>query len=601
MALAAPPEPTVESLLQPLSTPYDIDATTDRGLALQELDARIADDPEEAAVATSYAIERFWNFCALCGWTQDEKDPDLPYKPLPPYAYVKEICDFWDERNAQGRFVHDRNAIIKSRQMQLSWLGCLFLLYLAITRPASKCVIISREYDSGELLIGRITEAYGKLPRYLTKTLGLPPVSKKNFSARRITFPNGSVIMVRPQRGGQAARSISPTAVLLDEAAFQDDIQKTITSVLGGQPLWACLITTVDAGPVRDIYDDRVDGAEGGPLKPLLSTRHHGLTVFKNRINGFTIYDLFYFADPIKATPEWKAENYAKLAPFGAWQWDREMEHDWDVAGGTPMFDCFDPAVHVAPYPYELDLESEDRPAVIVRLPEGQELRYGPCTLGFAVDHGTSHPCGGLWVARDPDGDLYAYRDYCVAGRTAGQSALALRAATPDAEYDLISPSYQVIDANAPLADRQDTQISDLYRFQDGKTGAEPIWPRLDHCKKPPGSVNRGVQEIRQMLIATLAWWHLGNLAAGGEGHWYFRRPSAGYPDGLPDDVIEQYAQGRQLLISPLCTDLVRELRAARWEERTDPTLNAPEKEVDRDNHVWKCLSYLLAEGFGGR
>lgn len=592
MALAAPSDaPSLQSLLQPTMEPYDDEATTDRGLALLELDARICGDKEESAVATSYAIEAFWAFCALCGWTQDEKDPDLPYKPLPPYAFIKEICDLWDQRDERGRFVHKRNAVIKSRQMQLSWLGCLFLLYVAITRPASKCVIISREFDSGEYLIGRITEAYSKLPQFLVRTLGLPPITKRHFSGRKITLPNKSVIFVRPQRGGQAARSISPTCVLLDEAAFQEDITKTLTSVLGGQPLWACLITTVEAGPIQDIYEDKVDGAMGGVGK-MLSNKFRGLTVWKNRLNEFTIYDLFYYADPLKSTEEWKRENYFALAPFGAWQWDKEMEHDWTVAGGSPMFPMFDPSVHVSPSPFRIDVHG-GVPVIIVPK-EGEQDEYrAAVTLGLAVDHGRSHPCGTLWVARDAEGDLYAYRDRSVAGMTAGQNALAIRGEMTDEEYRAIPSRYQVIDANAPLADRQDTQISDLYRYADGRSSGSPILPHLDHVKKPPGSVNRGAEEIGQMLMATMA-----NVCPT---HPYLRRPSKGFPNGMPEDVIAKYASGRMLMISPLCTAFIKELRAARWQEKQDPTLNAPEKEVDRDNHVWKCLSYLLAEGFGGR
>jgi hypothetical protein len=268
------------------------------------------------------------------------------------------------------------------------------------------------------------------------------------------------------------------------------------------------------------------------------------------------------------------------------------MEHDWDVAGGAPMFPMFDPSIHVAPNAYELDFAASEGVELIATQRDGREFRY-PVTLGLGIDHGSSHPCGTLWVARDRDGDIYAYRDRSIAGLTAGQNAIEIRSMMSDLEYQKIPKRYQVIDANAPLADRQETQISDLYRYSDGRRSGTPILPHVDHCKKPPGSVNRGAQEIGQMLMAT--------LAAVAPHHRHFKGPTKGYPDGLPREIIDEYAQGRMLLISSTCTAFIKELKAARWDERNDPTLNAPEKEVDRDNHVWKCLNYLLAEGFGGR
>lgn len=598
MALAPPVAPPsalelAERLLIPRDEPYDEEATVERSEDLLYLDQLCDGDLELSGLITSIALESFWNFLALACWTQDEKDPESPYKPFPPYAYVKEIADIWEERDPAGGFANSRIAVIKSRQMQLSWLGILWLLYLSLLRPASKCVIVSRELDTGEFLIQRLRESYEKLPRYLVNCLSLAPPSQKNFTTKHIRFPNRSEIVVRPQRGGQAARSISPTAVLLDEAAFQEDITKTMTSVMGGQPLWAGLITTAEPGPIQDIYEDRRDGGLGGKAK-VLSNRFKGLEVWKNRLNGFTIVDLYYYADPVKATPEWKVKNYAMLAPFGAWQWDKEMEHDFSVRGGLPIFDMFDPSIHISPVPFELDL-TRDRPQIVVPHERGARPPFRDwVTLGFAVDHGHSHGCGTLWMAKDTSGDLYAYRDRCVAGMPAGQNALAIRGAMSDEELRRIHPSYQLIDASAPLADRNDVQVGDLYRYADGRQGiGAPIMPRLDNVKKGPGSVDRGIQEISQMLLAT--------MAQVAPTHEYFKKPSRAWPTGMPPEVVAEYANGRMLLISPLCTELVREIKGARWQERRDPTLNAPDKEIDRDNHVWKCLSYLLAEGFGGR
>ena len=61
-----------------------------------------------------------------------------------------------------------------------------------------------------------------------------------------------------------------------------------------------------------------------------------GLKIRKNPLNGFTVVELDFIADPMKRDPEWIARERARVSPK---QWAVEMMRSWETFAGRPVYD----------------------------------------------------------------------------------------------------------------------------------------------------------------------------------------------------------------------------------------------------------------------
>lgn len=594
------PGDLLQSLIQPLTRPYTDEEALSRSDQLLLLGGLCGDNPTVAAVAASFAIESFADYLALCAWSEDEKNSLLAIKPAPPLQYIRTIASFLEAKDPAdpSKWAHPIVSMIKSRQMWQSWLAVHWILWRCLSARSTRALVVSKTEDHGIELLNRAAIAYKHLPRWFIDALpGRWPTNHGFFQTRGVRFPNRSAIRVLPEKGGDASRSFSANLFLLDEAAFQQYFGRTWTSIMGGaasSPGRATALAISTVGLVnRDFYEivtDRIGDQVGGPDE--YAHRSPGLNIYRGRLRRGWIIDLDYSADPAK-DDAWKAQALALVGDIRRWR--AEYDRDWFAHSGQPLFPQLDARAHILPTQPVLERYGQNR-RWYIRVPNstpGKPDYLAPCTIGFAVDHGTRNPCGAILCACSREGDIYAIWDYSVAGRIAQENAWAIREALgPEIVTDA---PFQAIDAFMLDPNCRAGTVADLYRYEwttspdgEGRVQGRPILPHLRPAAKLGGQgvghVQRGIDEINDMLNATLAT----------------RHPRSPYwqTTGLPPDAIERMRTRRKLLIAPSCAALWQELQRGRYRDLSNQTVNQPEAEVDRDNHVRKALVYLLMQGF---
>jgi len=122
-----------------------------------------------------------------------------------------------------------RFAIFKSRQMMVTWIICIAILWEAYFKPGSRIAIISlKEEDAGKL-IGRIKVIAENLPAHWR--VALPKINyykgKKGIILRAVVVHEGnleSVIQAYPQNGNPG-RSETLSLAYWDEVGLCDDAE----------------------------------------------------------------------------------------------------------------------------------------------------------------------------------------------------------------------------------------------------------------------------------------------------------------------------------------------------------------------------------------
>lgn len=592
IAFLEPPVHSIDHFLEFIDVPYTDDLALERACDLMRFYRSLESDPTKARMVARFALSSFWNFLALLAWTEDEKASFLSLKPMAPLAYVYNIAEFVDAREANGiDFVNGTCIFPKSRQLMVSWLATLWSLYLCLRRRSTKALYISKTEDHGKELLLRCNKAYNLLPRWFKVAIRETRPIDRMFNTDRGVFLNGSTIIVLPERGGDSARSFSATCVILDEAGSQPSFSESWTAVQGGAQsargrtsTWAISTAKVTSFGFKEIHQDIKDGITGG-----VDIRFHdsrGLHIYRNKLNKANIVEVHYTADPAKATVAWRIAAQADFRSMADWK--QEMEMDYFALSGTPLFPMLDPTIHMM---RSMPLITKDKGKWFIEVPKrGGEKYVSRCVMGLGIDHGRRNPCGAVMPVADRSNDVFIGWDYSEVGRTASENAWAIKKALGD-KYD--GCAFQAIDAMSSVPDRHVGKIEDLYRYEyrqqpDGEyLKCEPILPRLMACKKFPGSVQAGIDQIADMLHATRA------VVAPDDSYWELNR--------YDKAAVKKFAQGRMLLIAPSCHETMKELQLGRYKDTKDDTVNQPEGEKDMHNHIRKAFSYLMGEGFGYR
>lgn len=185
--------------------------------------------------------------------TKDEHDENNPVKLFPEKPYIPYLLDLWHKKERSIFFV------AKSRQIMLTWLCCVFALWLAKSIPHRLIFLQSKkEEDAANLVFSggrtgknwntaRISFIEKHLPWWLQDE-GIESAYGK------LLFPNGSKIWGVPE-GADMIRSYTPSLVVSDEAAFQPEFGSAYTAMLpiakqGGMLL---AISSANPGPFGDI------------------------------------------------------------------------------------------------------------------------------------------------------------------------------------------------------------------------------------------------------------------------------------------------------------------------------------------------------------
>ena len=171
-------------------------------------------------------------------WTKDEGDAEHPYKAFPSKPHLFRLTrDLW--RDEEKVVLVD-----KSRQMMVSTLCCLFLLWLILFRKGRNCYISKQSRELAvELMADKIIGPYERLPEWMRLTFPLE-ITKQVVRATRT---DSRITAVAQNAAVGAFRGNRASVVLVDEAAFQEYFPQMIGAAKEMcDRLWA--ITTANMG-----------------------------------------------------------------------------------------------------------------------------------------------------------------------------------------------------------------------------------------------------------------------------------------------------------------------------------------------------------------
>lgn len=179
--------------------------------------------------------------------TKDEHSETEPVKLFPEKPYISYLLDMFYKKEQSIFFV------AKSRQIMLTWLCCVYALWLAKAVPQRLIFLQSKkELDAANLVFnggrtgknwdtGRISFVERHLPEWL-QDKGV------ESSYGKLLFPNGSQIVGIPE-GADMVRSYTPSLMISDEAAFQPEFGGAYTAMMPVTKQGGQLIAVSSANP----------------------------------------------------------------------------------------------------------------------------------------------------------------------------------------------------------------------------------------------------------------------------------------------------------------------------------------------------------------
>ena len=187
-------------------------------------------------------------------FTCDQHDKQHPIKAFPvDRPHIGYVTRLWQ---------HNRLlAIVKSRQMLMTWLFSTLALWDAMFHPGRLIMLQSKREDDaigdenvGDGLLGRIKFILNHMP-------AVPDMPRYEKIGNRVRFiDNNSTLWAIPQ-GATIIRQRTASGILSDEAAFQDEFSEAYTAarpcIRGGG--WFVAVSTPHPGFFQQLYLDTLD------------------------------------------------------------------------------------------------------------------------------------------------------------------------------------------------------------------------------------------------------------------------------------------------------------------------------------------------------
>lgn len=195
-------------------------------------------------------------FLKYATYTKDGNNIDNPCRKFPYHLeYHQEIADLW---YANTKFI-----IIKSRQMQITWTMLAMHLWLGLTGPDREIYFRRQNFDDAQKLLDDMVYIYNHIPESVWPKEFLPTIHCKEGI---VSFPEINTNFYAISSGRDKMRGRTPTAVLLDEYAFQDDdaqVYQTLKPSLQGGARISIVSTPkplfgIEDPYFRKIYEDRL-------------------------------------------------------------------------------------------------------------------------------------------------------------------------------------------------------------------------------------------------------------------------------------------------------------------------------------------------------
>ncbi len=270
--------------------------------------------PSEQEIVWDRCRSDPWFFATEYVKTQDPQ-ADKPVRAWPKFKFLEKVF------NAFVKF--SRVVVPKSRQMLLSWAICVYALWIVLFQDNRLVMIQSEKQDKARHLIARINFILRHLPAFVFPCRYDAKLDKIEFFHDQGT----STVWAVPS-GPQQIASFSPTCVIFDESALQDELRAAHQAALpavrsGGQ--------MIDVSSVRS--PDDTDGAA------YFSWLWHEAKEWHVEHVHYSLH------------PEYDDAWVARVkAEYDDDTWNREMEMDETVGLGKSAFKPpFDKAIHVTP------------------------------------------------------------------------------------------------------------------------------------------------------------------------------------------------------------------------------------------------------------
>ncbi|MGE3463860.1 MAG: terminase family protein, partial [Pseudomonadales bacterium] len=246
-------------------------------LAAEELPDEVAAELRRATkrLAASTFFIYFLTQCRL----KVRRSADAPggFARFEPWSHQVELAELLQA----GHSV----VILKARQLGVSWALAGFVLWVALYRPHSLCLLLSKGQVESDELLNKVWTMWQNLPEWILPLVPvhnsageavldadgepvLAPISVTKHNRSRpglIEFTNGASIMALPSTE-DAGRSFTADVVVADEAAFHGYAEANwgaYEPTLDGDPPGQVILCSTANGPFGLFYNLYQDAAKG--------------------------------------------------------------------------------------------------------------------------------------------------------------------------------------------------------------------------------------------------------------------------------------------------------------------------------------------------
>ena len=196
---------------------------------IEQLQVALAENPqlEERVRHLRRAIVNPLYWAQNATHTQDDQDPQNPYKPFPRRKYFDVCLQLWLNESVV--------VVEKSRTMLMTWLFSAFCLHWVMSNQPGCCIFLAQDEKRSLKPLDYCWTLWEQSEPELKELWALDR-PRKQQSYSRMEFAKGGTLLALPGKEPDAIRSEHPSIVFIDEAAFVER---------GGECLDVCLATRV--------------------------------------------------------------------------------------------------------------------------------------------------------------------------------------------------------------------------------------------------------------------------------------------------------------------------------------------------------------------
>jgi hypothetical protein len=187
----------------------------------------------------------FW--LMKCTQTQDEQDPENPFKPFPQKYYLKLVLDYLTHSSVQKKFLP------KSRTMLMSWTVSAWAAHFGFNHSGMCTVFQSADEDRAIHDVTYVKTLWERSEPELKARWPVPKPPDQQ-PAHEFKLRNKSrwvALTGNPEK----IRSEHPTIVVYDEAAIWDEFETGLNVGVGSNPLHIIALSSAKPGYFADVCE----------------------------------------------------------------------------------------------------------------------------------------------------------------------------------------------------------------------------------------------------------------------------------------------------------------------------------------------------------